>query len=386
MNATGPFCDAIRKLDDPSAQEIVAPSSGTHLVLPGYYSPANMGLIDPATSDGRVIFFLPWQGNTIAGTTDAPCPITQHPRPKEEEIDWILSEVRRYLSPDINVRRGDVLSAWTGIRPLVKDPAAKNTEALVRNHLINFSKSGLLTISGGKWTTYRQMAEEAVDAAIKQYNLKPRPGPSTPETNSLEGETEVLVPMVPIDGNCKTEEVKLIGAHGYSPNLFISLVQHYGVESHVAKHLATSYGDRAWEVCELSTPTGRRFPVRGIQLSPLYPFIDGEVRYAVRFEYAMTAADVIARRTRLAFLNVQEALEALPRVIDIMAEELKWDKKRKDTEWVETVRFLESMGLPETRKGISRKDVESGKSSRYDSEEEYRLYSRHGECNPDTIA
>ena len=154
INATGPFTDAVRKMDDQQVQEIVAPSSGVHVVLPGYYSPQknSMGLIDPSTSDGRVIFFLPWQGNTIAGTTDAPCDINQNPIAGEEEIGWILNEIKEYLAPDINVRRGDVLAAWSGIRPLVKDPKAKNTESLVRNHLVTMSDSGLLTCAGGKWT------------------------------------------------------------------------------------------------------------------------------------------------------------------------------------------------------------------------------------------
>lgn len=118
-----------------------------------YYGPKTMGLLDPATSDGRVIFFLPWQGNVIAGTTDSPTTVSQNPIPPEKEIQWILDEVRNYLSPDVKVRRGDVLSAWSGIRPLVKDPNAKNTESLVRNHMINVSPAGLLTIAGGKWTT-----------------------------------------------------------------------------------------------------------------------------------------------------------------------------------------------------------------------------------------
>src|SRR5579871_2718034 len=186
INATGPFTDGIRKMDEPTAQEIVAPSSGVHAVLPGYYSPQNMGLIDPHTSDGRVIFFLPWQGNTIAGTTDAPCEIKQNPVAGEDEIDWILSEIRGYLQPDINVRRGDVLAAWSGIRPLVRDPKAKRTEGLVRNHLITTSDSGLLTCAGGKWTTYRQMAEECVDAAIEKFNLQPKRVQNVPRISGTE--------------------------------------------------------------------------------------------------------------------------------------------------------------------------------------------------------
>ena len=371
INATGPFTDSIRKMDDQSVPEIVAPSSGVHVILPGYYSPTKMGLIDPATSDGRVIFFLPWQGNTIAGTTDAPTTISQNPIAGEEEINWILSEIRRYLAPDINVRRGDVLAAWSGIRPLVKDPNSSNTESLVRNHLITTSPSNLLTVAGGKWTTYRQMAEEAVDAAIPLFNLHPRPI-TAPSISGL----DKLTDSTHLDGSCQTHQVRLIGAHGFSKTLFINLIQHFGIETVVAKHLCESYGDRAWTVAALSSPTEQRFPVRGFKLSQLYPFIDGEVRYAVRHEYAQTAVDVLARRTRLAFLNAQAALETLPRVIDLMAEELEWGSVRKEREWKDTVQFLASMGLAKSKLSVTRKEVEGGKVGVYD-EYERRLYSRH---------
>ena len=374
INATGPFTDSIRKLDDQSVTEIVAPSSGVHVILPGYYSPSKMGLIDSSTSDGRVIFFLPWQGNTIAGTTDAPTAISHNPIAGEEEINWILSEIRGYPSPDINVRRGDVLAAWSGIRPLVKDPKSKNTESLVRNHLITVSDSGLLTCAGGKWTTYRQMAEESVDEALKIYDIKASPLLNVPRVSG----TEMADDNALLDGTCQTHQVRLIGAHGFSKTLFINLIQHFGVESIVARHLCDSYGDRAWTVAALSSPTEQRYPVRGIKISPLYPFVDGEIRYAVRHEYAQTAVDVLARRTRLAFLNAQAALEALPQVIDLMAEELNWNSHRKDKEWKDSVQFLASMGLAKSKLNVTRKDVESGKAGEYD-EHERKLYSRHGE-------
>lgn len=363
INATGPFTDSIRKLDDVEVPEIVAPSSGVHVVLPGYFTPAKMGLIDPSTSDGRVIFFLPWQGNTIAGTTDSPTQILKQPQPSEKDIDWILSEIRGYLAPDITVRREDVLAAWSGIRPLVRDPKAKNTESLVRNHLITVSKSGLLTCAGGKWTTYRQMAEEAVDEAVKHFDLKPNQIQSAPDISGsgLYDDGAVL------DGSCQTHQVRLIGAHGYSKTLFINLIQHFGLDTDVAQHLTQSYGDRAWQVAALSSATDARFPVRGRRLSPLYPFIDGEVRFAVRHEYAQTAVDVLARRTRMAFLNAQTTLETLPTVIDLMAEELNWDNKRKNREWDDTVQFLMSMGLPQSRLGITRQEVERGRFSSGDS-------------------
>ncbi|KAJ9149987.1 Glycerol-3-phosphate dehydrogenase [Pleurostoma richardsiae] len=372
INCTGPFTDSIRKLDDQQCKEIVAPASGVHIVLPGYYSPGTMGLIDPSTSDGRVIFFLPWQGNTIAGTTDEPASVTINPLPDEKSIQWILNEISHYLSPDINVRRGDVLAAWSGLRPLVKDPKAKNTESLVRNHLIDISDSGLVTCAGGKWTTYRQMAEECVDAAVKAFNLPTRPVPEAPSVSG----TDTVDDGAILDGTCQTHKVRLVGAHGYSRTLFIHIIQHFGVETEVAKHLTESYGDRAWTVAELCKATDKRFPARGERISLLYPFVDGEVRYAVRHEYAQTATDVLARRTRLAFLNAQAALEALPRVIDIMAQELNWDKTRQDVEWKETVAFLESMGLPRPMLSATRKQVEQGKLD-FGTSLEYKTYSRH---------
>ncbi|EAA34209.2 hypothetical protein GE21DRAFT_3019 [Neurospora crassa] len=372
INCTGPFTDSIRKMDDQDCKEIVAPASGVHVILPGYYSPGKMGLIDPSTSDGRVIFFLPWQGNTIAGTTDEPATITKNPLPDEKSIQWILNEISHYLSPDINVRRGDVLAAWSGLRPLVRDPKAKNTESLVRNHLIDISPSGLITCAGGKWTTYRQMAEECVDAAIKEFNLPVKPIANPPLVSGTEHVEDDAV----LDGSCQTHRVRLIGAHGFSRTLFIHLIQHFGVETEVAKHLTESYGDRAWTVASLCKATNKRFPAKGERIAELYPFVDGEIRYAVRHEYAQTAVDVLARRTRLAFLNAQAALEALPKVIDIMADELKWDAKRKDVEWKDTVAFLESMGLPQPMLTTTRQQVEKGKLD-WSNSLEWKMYSRH---------
>ncbi|KAF2166873.1 hypothetical protein M409DRAFT_66421 [Zasmidium cellare ATCC 36951] len=378
INATGPFTDSIRKMDDQAVPEIVAPSSGVHVILPGYYSPSNMGLIDPRTSDGRVIFFLPWQGNTIAGTTDAPCDVTPNPIASEKEIDWILKEVQNYLQPEINVRRGDVLAAWSGIRPLVRDPKKAKSEGLVRNHLLTTSDSGLMTMAGGKWTTYRQMAEEAVDEAIKEFKLAPKGVPNPPLVSGVEGFHE----DIKLDGSCQTHAVRLVGAHGFSKTLFINIIQHYGIETEVAKHLTESYGDRAWTVAALCAPTENRFPVRGERISELYPYVDGEVRYAVRHEYAQTAVDVLARRTRLAFLNAQAALEALPKVIDLMGEELNWNKQRKATEWKEAVTFLGSMGLPKSKLTLTREDVEKGRVGKYE-DEEFGLYARHDK--PDEV-
>ncbi|KAI7863118.1 FAD dependent oxidoreductase-domain-containing protein [Spinellus fusiger] len=321
INATGPFTDGLRKMDNKENTEIVAPSAGVHIILPNYYSPRNMGLLDPATSDGRVIFFLPWQGNTIAGTTDSPTDVTQNPLPKEDEIKWILDEVSHYLSTDVKVRRSDVLAAWSGIRPLVRDPHAKNTESLVRNHMINVSDNHLITIAGGKWTTYRAMAMETVDRAIEVFGLKPT-------------------------GPCITETVMLLGSKEYTKTMFIRLVQEFGMDTEVASHLANSYGDRSWNIGhKIEDPTSMSWPVYGKRISPNYPYIEAEVRYAARQEYAATAVDVLARRTRLAFLNAEAAYQSLPRVIEILSEELNWDQDRQKEEYLSTVAFLKTMGL-----------------------------------------
>lgn len=358
INAAGPFVDAIEKMDDPQRKELVAPSEGTHVVLPGHFSPQNLGLLDASTSDGRVMFLLPWQGNVVAGTTDAPCKVENAPLAKEQDISWILKEVSKYLSPEVNLQRSDVLAAWSGIRPLMRDPNSKNTESLVRNHLVTVSDSGLLTCAGGKWTTYRQMAEDAVNRAIDEFDLKTRPPAHAVDVSGSFSAHEERV----LDGRCQTLNLRLLGAHGFSDTLFIDLIRQFNLDADVAKHLAHSYGDRAWEVAALSSNSAesRQQPATGVRLSPRYPFIDGEIRYAVRNEYAETAADFLARRTRLSFLNAEAALAALPEVVDLMGEELRWSDARKETEWTNTVQYLASMGLDQSKTSITREQVELG--------------------------
>uniref|UniRef100_A0A1A8NP00 Glycerol-3-phosphate dehydrogenase, mitochondrial n=1 Tax=Nothobranchius rachovii TaxID=451742 RepID=A0A1A8NP00_9TELE len=313
INATGPFTDSLRKMDKQEVANICQPSAGVHIVIPGYYSPDNMGLLDPATSDGRVIFFLPWEKMTIAGTTDSPTNVTAHPIPGEDDINFILTEVRNYLSSDVEVRRGDVLAAWSGIRPLVTDPNSKDTQSICRNHIVSISESGLVTIAGGKWTTYRSMAEETLDAAIGAHSL-------TAES-------------------CRTVGLMLEGAKGWTPTLYIRLVQDYGLEKEVAQHLASTYGGRAFDVAKMAQVTGQRWPIVGKRLVSEFPYIEAEVLYAIK-EYACTAIDVIARRTRLGFLNVQAADEALPRIVQIMGKELNWSQEKRTEELEAAKKFL----------------------------------------------
>ncbi|KAL0941594.1 Glycerol-3-phosphate dehydrogenase, mitochondrial 2 [Colletotrichum truncatum] len=339
VNATGPFTDAVERMDNPDRKAIVAPASGAHIMLPGNICPNGIGLLE-ASSDGRVIFVLPWQGHTLAGTTDTACAVEKEPLPRENDIDFILKEVNKLITPESTLSRSDVLAAWSGIRPLVKDPKAKNTESLVRSHLVTVSDSGLLTCAGGKWTTYRQMAEDAVDEAIKIFDLKP-------QQITLPDISGAGLPGLTTTGKCITTKVPLIGAHGFSTQLPGQLISHFSLDPDVAHHLATNYGDRAWSVAATSTA----------RIIPEFPFVEGEIRHGVRAEMAQTATDLISRRTRLAFLNAESALYALPRVIDVMAEELGWSEARKAQEWTETVRFLQSMGLSQDKLGITRDEV-----------------------------
>jgi glycerol-3-phosphate dehydrogenase len=156
--AGGPFTDLMRKLEDPKASPAVAGAAGTHIVLPGYYCPPEIGMLDINTSDGRFLFFLPWQGSTLVGTTDRAGNPVSTPGPPEDEIKWLLTEVGKYLSPELRVRRTDVLSAWQGWRPLASDPHAAPGAPISRDHIISTNpQTGITFITGGKWTTYREM-------------------------------------------------------------------------------------------------------------------------------------------------------------------------------------------------------------------------------------
>ncbi|CAL9069202.1 glycerol-3-phosphate dehydrogenase SDP6, mitochondrial-like [Musa acuminata AAA Group] len=324
VNAAGPFCDSVRKMANKDLSAMICPSSGVHIVLPDYYSPEGMGLIVPKTKDGRVVFMLPWLGRTIAGTTDSNTAITMLPEPHEDEIQFILDAICNYLN--VQVRRSDVLSAWSGIRPLAMDPSAKNTESISRDHIVREDHPGLITITGGKWTTYRSMAEDAVDAAIRSGKLNPANG-------------------------CVTDNLHLVGGYGWDPASFTFLAQHYvrmkrthsgkvipGVmDSAISKHLSHAYGTLAEQVAAIAQNENL-----GKRLAHGYPFLEAEVAYCARNEYCESAVDFIARRSRLAFLDTDAACRALPRVIQILAAEHKWDRARQKLELQRAKEFLET--------------------------------------------
>ena len=173
INATGAFSDAVRQIDDSAAEPMIAPSQGVHIVLDRSFLPGDSAIMVPRTSDGRVMFAIPWLGSALVGTTDTPVAKAElEPVAMEQEIDFLLSTAARYLARD--PRREDIKSVWAGIRPLVKAGSNGNTAALSRDHTIHVSPSGLLTIAGGKWTTYRRMAKDAVNHAAMLAHLDER--------------------------------------------------------------------------------------------------------------------------------------------------------------------------------------------------------------------
>jgi len=306
--ATGAFLDSIRKMEDPDAEKAVAAAAGVHIVLPGYFTPDAMGFCNLRTSRGATMYFLPWLGQTVVGSTDKKSDATSSPGVTEDEIQFLVNEAASCLSSDIRVRRSDVLSAWQGWRPLYRDPKAPPGAPVSRHHAIGIDDmTGVAFICGGKWSTYRAMAEELVDKVIEHKKIRH----ATP---------------------CVTKNIKLLGGEGYHKLLYVQLVQKYAISEAQAKHLCHTYGACAFAVCEMSRPTGKtvgqghRF---GVPLVEGYPFMEEEIKYACSHEMVQTVKDMLSLRMRLAYLNREAALQAIPRVTELMAAEFKWSKKEK---------------------------------------------------------
>ena len=280
VNATGIFTDETRRLADPATAAMVAPSQGIHLVLDGSFLRGDTAVMVPHTSDGRVLFAIPWHGHTLLGTTDTPLDRPSYePLPLDEEVRFVLETAAEYLSH--TPRREDVLSVFVGIRPLVKAAGsdASRTSALSRDHTIHIDGSGLLTIVGGKWTTYRHMAEDAVDHAITLGRLAEQP--------------------------CNTQHLRIHGAMQGAARLDALAV--YGTDAEQIRALVAE-----------SSELGRR-------LHPELPYIAAEVVWAARREMARSVEDVLARRTRALFLNARAAVAMAPETAALLARELRHD-------------------------------------------------------------
>lgn len=280
INATGPFCDALRVLDDPAAARLIAPSQGIHLVFDKSFLPGDSAIMVPRTRDGRVMFAIPWHDHALVGTTDTPVQeAVLDPVPREEEIEFVLETAGRYLARAPS--RRDVLSMFAGIRPLVRSDGEQNTAALSRDHTIHISRSGLLTITGGKWTTYRFMAEDCVNHAVLLAKLEERP--------------------------CVTRQLKIHGYHRHPEEL--GELSFYGADAPAVDDLL------------------RSSPAHAERLHEDLPYRAGQVVWAARFEMARTVDDFLSRRTRATLLNARAALSMAPAVARILADELGHDDR-----------------------------------------------------------
>ncbi len=294
INAAGPFADEVRRLAEPDAPTLIAPSQGIHLVFEQSFLPGDSAIMVPHTSDGRVMFAIPWHGHTLVGTTDTPIDVpTLEPRPFDAEIDFILETAGQYLHKAPT--RADVLSVFVGIRPLVKSGEGRLTSALSRDHTIHIDASGLLTTAGGKWTTYRHMAEDTVTQAAELARLP--------------------------DRRCLTGALPLHGFH-QSAGQFGPL---------------SGYGSDAPAIQELM----RSDPTLAAPLHPALPYTGAEVVWAVRHEMARTIEDVLARRCRALFLNAAAAVQMVPAVSTLMAGELGWDRTRIERETADVLAVAE---------------------------------------------
>jgi glycerol-3-phosphate dehydrogenase len=285
INATGAFTDTLMQMDDENAEPIISPSQGIHLVLDQHFLPGSSAIMVPHTDDGRVLFAVPWHGKVVVGTTDTLVDKAElEPVALEEEIEFVLKHAKQYLTG--NPTRKDVRSVFAGLRPLVKGDGTGGTASLSRDHTLIISLTGLVTITGGKWTTYRKMAQDVVDQASTVAGLNRR--------------------------DCITETLRI---HGWLKSVNMDEPLHYYGSDRVAINKMID------EKPELGKPLHERLP-----------YLKAEVVWAVRNEMAMTVEDVLSRRTRALLLDARASVEMAPEVARLMAKEAghnsKWQKQQ----------------------------------------------------------
>ena len=283
INATGIFSDTIRRLDAPNAPEQIEPAQGVHLVLPASFQPGKNAIMVPHTDDGRVLFVIPWHDRVIVGTTDTPRELAEiEPRALPEEIGFILRNAGRYMHREPAL--ADILSVFAGQRPLVHpEGRSADSKSISRSHEVFVSQSGLVTIAGGKWTTYRKMAEDTLTHAIPVGGLP--------------------------DVACRTEKLSLQGAPDEHQNIrdLQDPLRYYGSDATVIEKIASENS------------------IYAEPLHPHLPYCGAEVVWAIRHEMAIRLEDVLARRTRALLLGAEDSKKAAPRTAEIMAEQLGHD-------------------------------------------------------------
>jgi len=318
LNCTGPAADQIRRRANPALLPRIRPSKGVHAVLPYSTLGSDDAMLIPKTKDGRMVFAIPFQGRLMLGTTDEDY-LTPDEEPvlESKEVDFLLETLNPFLAQAVDK---DVITAgFGGLRPLVQPNLQHETrhssrvapKSLLRDHEIEHDPvSGLFSLLGGKWTTYRLMAQDAVDAVCQQLEIQ---------------------------ATCRTADYRLVGAAGFTEDFWKKILAEYALEPEVAQHLARQYGMQAVKVADLM----REKAVWGQALATGFPFVQAEVVYAVRREMACTLRDFMARRIRLEILDWQVARSATPVVAAIMAEELGWTPERARQEEQDYLRLVQ---------------------------------------------
>lgn len=307
INCTGPHGDSIRLLANPEQEKRLRPSKGVHIMLPAEVLNSQDAMLIPKTKDGRVIFVIPFEGEVMVGTTDDEYrDLEKEPILIEQEIDFLLDTLRPYIAkvPD----KSEIKSGFGGLRPLIASSGSKATKKLVRDHEVEYDeKSNLLSLLGGKWTTYRLMAKDTIDEACKILNK---------------------------DSACKTELHYLVGGENYNFEEWKNIQKKYKLDEDICQHLLKKYGTKASEVLEISSLTER--------IHKNYPFIKAEIIYTIRKEMVGSLRDFFARRTRMELMDWNATFSSVGVVADIMAIELNWAETQKQTNITDYKKLLKN--------------------------------------------
>lgn len=316
VNCTGVSADSIRRLANPASGLRIQPSKGVHAVLPAGVLNSTDAMLIPKTKDGRVVFAVPFEGKLLLGTTDeAYLHPEKEPVLESAEIDFLLETLQPFLT--IKVDKQDVSAGFGGLRPLLAPDTGNSngtmTKTMLRDHEVEYDPaSGLISLLGGKWTTYRLMAKDTIDTACNLLGL---------------------------DVPCRSETHRLVGAEGWSSQLASDLQSTFGLDYDICLHLSQKYGTRAQQVARLAQEKDEWKE----RILPQYPFLKAEVAYAVREEMACTLRDFLARRIRLEITDWRQTLAATPVVAQLMGQELGWsvlETQRQTDEYTALLEFF----------------------------------------------
>jgi glycerol-3-phosphate dehydrogenase len=330
VNATGASADKVRTLAQPASRPRIRWSKGVHIVLPREVLGSGEALLIPKTEDGRVLFAIPWSGSLLVGTTDEEINSLDDVHLQANEVDYLLRHLNRFLTKPVTA--GQILSGFAGVRPLLTSRHSTNTKKLARKHEVEVApQSGLISIMGGKWTTYRAMAQDAIDAAQEYLN-------------------------VPVS-KCPTLDHPLAGSQGFSPDYWQSLQKLYAEPEAAARQLAQKFGTRASDVMELAKGN----PQSAGPIAEGQARLRAEVRFTIRTEMAVSIEDIMARRLGIQSRRWRAAIQGAPAVADILASELGWSEMKRQealVQYVSKIRgLMQEAGL--AREGVDQADQSS---------------------------